>query len=114
MTVLDDAIEQIGLVSGENPAYEYQDAHGFGFFIDYDDLLPVVSGVTGKSKPGVTPQHLSKIWRIDEEAARQNIEVTSRLLKQEATDWMPRTLVQMIECYSIKFYFFTDTIFCSK
>lgn len=69
MTVLDDAIERIGLVLGENSAYEYQDARSFGFFIDFDNLLPVISGVTGKSKPRLTPQHLSKIGRINEEAA---------------------------------------------
>ena len=34
--------------------------NGLGFFIDFDDLLQI-SGVSGKSKPGVTAKHLSKI-----------------------------------------------------
>ena len=57
--------------------------------MDFDDLFEI-SGVSGKSKPGVTAKHLSKIWRIDESTAERTIDVTSQLLKQEATDRMPQ------------------------
>ena len=73
--------------------------------------------MSGKSKSGVDPQHLSKIWRIDEEAAQQTIEVTSQLLKQEATDIMPRnfsTNDRMLRYKRIRSYFFTDTFFVPK
>ena len=76
--VLDDCLERISAVSGENtPVHQHQEEDGLGFFMDFDDLIPEVAGVSGKSKPGVTVEHLSKIWRIDESAARQ----TKRLLR---------------------------------
>ena len=82
-----DFVERLDKVSGEES--NILEDIGSGFFIDFDDLFQA-SGISGKSKPGVTAKHLSKIWRIDTSTAEQTIEVTSQLLKQEATDWMPR------------------------
>ena len=117
-SVLDDCLERISAVSGENtPILQHQEGDGFGFFVDFDDLISEVAGVSGKSKPGVTVEHLSKIWRIDEKAAKQTIEITSQLLKQEATDKMPRnfgTNDRMLRYKRIKTHFFTDTFFVPK
>lgn len=74
-------------------------------------------GVSGKSKPSVRPEHLSKIWQIDEEATCQTIEATSQLLKQEATDSMPQKFTtnnRMLRYKHICSYFFTDTFFVPK
>ena len=114
-SVLDDCLERISVVSGENtPILQHQEGGGFGFFVDIDALISEVAGVSGKSKPGVTVKHLSKIWRIDEKAAKQTIESTSQLLKQEATDKMPRnfgTNDRMLRYKWIKTHFFTNTFF---
>ena len=67
-----------------------------------------------KSKSGVTSQHLSKIWRIDDKTARCTIEITSQHLKQEATAKMPRNFGTndcMLRYRRIKSYFFTNTLF---
>ena len=78
MNVHDDFVERLGKVSGEDS--NVLEDIGLGFFVDFNDLLQA-SGVSGKSKPGVTAKHLSKIWRIDESTAEQTIEVNSHLLK---------------------------------
>ena len=78
MNVHDNLVERLGKVSGEDS--NVSEDIGSGFFIDFDDLLQA-SGVSGKSKPGVTPKHLSRIWRIDESTAERTIEVTSQLMK---------------------------------
>ena len=88
MSVLDDFIDRLGDSSGVDGA-AHSITPGLGLFIDLDDLLED-SGISGKSKFGVTNQHLSKIWRIDDDTASQTIEITSQHLKQEATDKMPR------------------------
>ena len=87
MAVHHELVDRLGKVLGEGAFYS--EDSGLGFFIDFDDMFQA-SGISGNSKPGVTPKHLSKIWRIDELAAERTIEVTSQLLKQEATDRMPR------------------------
>jgi len=87
LNVHNNCVERLNQISGENS--NVSEDNGLGFFIDFDDLFEI-SGVSGKSKPGVTAKHLSKIWRIDESTAEQTIDVTSQLLKQEATDQMPR------------------------
>ena len=106
-------LERISAVSGEStPTLQHQEGEGFRFFVDFDDLISEVAGVSGKSKPGVTVKHLSKIWRIDEKAAKQTIEITSQLLKQEVTDKMPRnfgTNDRMLRYKRIKTHFFTNT-----
>ena len=78
MNVHDNLVERLGKVSGEGS--NVSEDIGSGFFIDFDDLLQA-SGVSGKSKPGVTAKHLSRIWRIDESTAERTIEVTSQLMK---------------------------------
>ena len=88
MSVLDDFIGRLGDSSGVDGA-AHSKTPGLGLFIDLEDLLEV-SGISGKSKSGVTSQHLSKIWRIDDDTASRTIEITSQHLKQEATDKMPR------------------------
>ena len=78
MNVHDNLVERLGKVSGEDS--NVSEDIGSGFFIDFDDLVQA-SGVSGKSKPGVTAKHLSRIWRIDESTAGRTIEVTSQLMK---------------------------------
>lgn len=86
MALHDNLVERLGKVSGNGSTFSEE--NGLGFFIDFDNLFQA-SGISGKSKLGVTPKYLSKIWRIDESTVEQTIEVTSQLLKQEDTDQMP-------------------------
>lgn len=72
MAVRNELIDRLGKVSLKGATYS--ETEGFGFFMDSDDMFGA-SGISGKSKYGVTPKHLSKIWRIDESAAECTIEV---------------------------------------
>lgn len=108
-------IAEVNKVTGEGS--NVSNSKRMGVFIDLDTFANEILGMSGKSKPGVDPQHLSKIWQIDEEAAQQTIEVTSQLLKQEATNIMPKnfsTNNRMLRYKCIHSYFFTNTFFVPK
>ena len=60
-------IAEVNKVTGEGS--NVSNSKGMGVFIDTYTFANEILGMSGKSKPGVEPQHLSKIWRIDEEAA---------------------------------------------
>ena len=48
--VIGDALERQGRILGEELLEQHQEGDGLGFFIDFDDLIPEISGVSGKSK----------------------------------------------------------------
>ena len=59
--VLDNCLERISKDSGENtPVDQHQVISGFVLFVDCDDLILNVSGVSGKSQPGFMVEHLSR------------------------------------------------------
>lgn len=78
MTVHNEFIDRLSKLSGEEATYS--EVEGLGFFIDFDNMFQT-SDISSKLKPGVTPKHVSLIWRINESAAECTIEVTSQLLK---------------------------------
>ena len=66
---------------------------------------------------GVTPDHLSKLWRIDIEAAKKTLEITTQLRKHEVDDPLTRnfsTNDRMFQYKRINTHFFTDTFFVMK
>ena len=62
MAVHHKLIDRLGKVLGDGATYS--EDSGLIFFRDFNDMFQA-SGISGKSKPGVTPKHLSKILRID-------------------------------------------------
>ena len=76
----------------------------------------VSSTEAGKPKE-VTPEMLSKIWRIDLEAAKRTIEVTSQSGVRSGLNNLSRnfsTNDRMLRYKRIKEYFYMDTFFASK
>jgi hypothetical protein len=70
----------------------------------------------GKTK-GVNPVDLAKVWRIDVEAARRSIEVTTQLKQQDTDGSLSRnfsTNDRMLRYRRINCHFFTDTFFVTK
>ena len=78
----------------------------------------MVSSTTAmKQKPKVFADHLSKIWRIDTETARQTIDKTTQHSKRVDNPKMSRnysTGDRMLRYRRIKEYFFMDTLLITK
>ena len=83
--------------------------------IDLDDIM---ISATHASKPkGTDAAHLSKIWRIDLEAAECTLDITSQNFKQTDDPKLSRnygTNNRMLRCKRITEYFFMDTFFATK
>jgi len=87
-------------------------------FIDDPTIIEmdIAAANAGKSK-GVNPVDLAKVWRIDVEAARRSIAVTTQLKQQDADGSLSRnfsTSDRMLRYRRIICYFFTDTFFVTK
>ena len=70
-----------------------------------------VAAVASRSK-GFTPDHLSKVWRIDKDAADRTIDCTTQLKKHDDTGNLTRnfsTNDRMLRYKRINSHFFTDT-----
>jgi hypothetical protein len=66
---------------------------------------------------GVTPEHLSKVWRISFEDAKKTIDVTSQLSVTPKDPILAKnygTNDRMLRYKRIKEYFFMDTFFAAK
>ena len=73
---------------------------------------------TNASRPrGVTPEHLSKIWRISQEDAKRMINTTTQTSVRTQDPTLPRnygTNDHMLHYKRIQDYFFMDTFFATK
>ena len=73
---------------------------------------------TNASRPrGVTPEHLSKIWRISQEDAKRTIDMTTQTSVRTQDPTLSRnygTNDCMLRYKRIKDYFFMDTFFATK
>ena len=73
---------------------------------------------TNASRPcGVTPEHLSKVWRISTEDARRMIETTTQTSVRTQDPTLScnyGTNNHMLRYEHIQDYFFTDTFFAMK
>lgn len=85
---------------------------------DSDKLfLASVAGLKGDRLRGASPDHLSKIWRIDLPTACRTITVTSQLKKQDTSGAFSRNYSMndcMLRYRRIHSCFFTDTFFVTK
>ena len=81
--------------------------------LDFDQFM--VSGTAGKPS-GVTPEHLSKIWKIDIDTATRTIAKTTQLCKRSTTPNLSRnysTNDRMLRYRRIHQHFFMDTFFAT-
>ena len=82
---------------------------------DLDDIM--VSAVhVGKNK-NIKANHLSKIWRIDEDTARKTIDITSQHCMRKSDPKLSRnygTNDRMLRYKHLNEYFFMDTLFATK
>ena len=88
-----------------------------GFDDDKDDSIFELSAAHADTPKGVTAEHLSKFWRISDEAAQQTLDVTTQLNKQYVNASLSRrfgTNDQMLRYKRISSLFYTDTFFSSK
>lgn len=74
-----------------------------------------VSATTASRPKGVSAEHLSKVWRIDLDAAKKTLDVTTQLLKTgDHTSRNYSTNDRMLRYNRINQHFFMDTFFASK
>ena len=74
------------------------------------------SATAGKSR-GVSPELLSKVFRIDHDTAKRTLEVTTQLNKRDAHTSLSRTFGtndRMLRYPRIDSIFFMDTFYCTK
>ena len=86
--------------------------------IEDDELMEFfqASSTTASHPKGVTPQHLSKVWRINIEDAKRTLDVTTQLLKHGDDPTLSRnysTNDRMLRYNRIHQYFFMDTFFAT-
>ena len=93
------------------------DTEDYWFDAHEDDLDDYMASAIASLASGMTPEHLSKVWRISHEEARQMIENTSQFSVQPkgvSLSCKDATNDQMIRYRWIKDYFFMDTFFATK
>ena len=82
-----------------------------------DGLDEMMTAAIDSFAAGVTPEHLSKVWRISHEDAKRTIDNTSQHLVRPKDPTLSRnygTNDRMLRYKRIKDYFFMDTFFASK
>ena len=80
-----------------------------------DDIM--VSAIHAKSKNNVTPDHLSKIWRIDVDTAKRTLDITSQQCARKDNPKLSRnyeTNDRMLRYKHLNDYFFMDTLFATS
>ena len=84
--------------------------------LDFDDIM--ASGVNARSHiKGVTPEHLSKIWRIDHDTAVRTINANTQHCVRPEVPNLSRnypTNDRMLRYRRINQHFFMDTFFATK
>ena len=85
---------------------------------EFDDVMASADSAVGsKSRTGVTPEHLSKIWRISHDDAKRMIESTLQHSIRTQDPTLSRnygTNDRMLRYRRINEYFYLDTFFSSK
>ena len=88
-----------------------------GFDNDEDEYIFELSAAHAETPKGVTAEHLSKVWRISDEAAQQTLEFTTQLNKKDVNSSLSRrfgTNNWVLQYKIILSLFYTDTFFSSK
>ena len=82
-----------------------------------EELDNFMASATAGFASGVTPEHLSKVWRISHEEAKRTIDNTSQHAVRPTDPTLSRnygTNDRMLRYKRINEYFFMDTFFASK
>lgn len=84
--------------------------------LDFDDEF-LASSAFARGATGVSPEHLSKVWRLDFDTAKRTIQETTQLRKQAPLDSLSRnypTNDRMLRYKRIRTYFYMDTFFATS
>ena len=79
--------------------------------------LPVIASMSAGRSQGVSPEHLSKIWRIPFDNAVKTLAMTTQLIQQSPNSTLSRsagTNDRAVSYRKLKSKFFTDTMFATK
>jgi hypothetical protein len=82
-----------------------------------DDIDCVMASITGSFPSGVSPEHLSKVWRISHEDAKRTLANTSQLSRRPTCPELSTnygTKDRILRYKRIKDYFYMDTFFATK
>jgi hypothetical protein len=87
----------------------------------WDDMEDVIdstmASATARFASGVSPEHLSKIWRISHEDAKRTLDNTTHLLQRTTNPELSKnygTNDRMLRYKRIIDYFYMDTFFATK
>ena len=83
--------------------------------MSHDDVF--VSAATARPSRGVSPQHLSRVWRIDVETAEKTLNVTSQRSQRTNDPSLSRnygTTDRMLRYRRLNRYFYMDTFFATS
>ena len=78
---------------------------------------PVIASISAGRSQGVTPEHLSKIWRIPFDDAVKTLAMTTQLIQQSPNSTLSRsagTNDRAVRYRKLRSKFFTDTMFATK
>jgi hypothetical protein len=79
--------------------------------------FPVIASMSAGRSQGVSPEHLSKIWRIPFDDAVKTLAMTTQLIQQSPNSTLSRsagTNDRAVSYRKLKSKFFTDTMFATK
>ena len=85
-------------------------------FLEGDPHIMIGAATAGKSR-GVTPEHLSKVWKISHEDAARTIDSTTQYIHRDPGTHLSRnygTDDRAIRYKHLKDTFFTDTMYATK
>ena len=104
------------LVSDDDHSVDGSDAEEDWDELDGDFDMVFASSVS-QAAPGVSPEHLAKVWRISHDDAQRTIDNTSQLSVRPTDPTLSRnygTNDRMLRYRRIKEHFFMDTFFATK
>merc|ERR1712197_305763 len=103
---------------GTSDENESDDDYSYVHFDDEEDLEEAMIKATHAGVPkGITPEKLSKVWRIDLETAKRTIDVMSQNCARTENPEFSRNYTtndRMLRYKRIKEHFFTDTFFATS
>lgn len=103
--------------SSHGSGSEEDDASSIDWESVEDSLDDFMASAVSGGPSGVSPQHLSKVWRISHKEAEKTIQQTSQRSVRPQTSVLAKnygTGDRMLRYKRINTYFFTDTFFATK
>ena len=101
----------------DDQSEEFEESVGDQWDDMEDAIDSVMASATASFASGVSPEHLSKVWRISHEDAKRTLDITSHLSQRPTNPELSRnygTNDRMLRYKRIKDYFYMDTFFATK